>query len=89
MRILSVIWDEDNEAHIAEHGFTITDVESVLLDPKAKSGVSKSSKHPLKFGYTATGCYIAVAFDVLDVTDGLIYPVTAYEVDEPRLRKRK
>ncbi|MFT3883008.1 MAG: hypothetical protein QM703_25565 [Gemmatales bacterium] len=88
MRIQSVLWDEDNEAHIAEHGLTIDDVESVLLNPKAKAGVSKSSGRPLRFAYTAYGIYIAVAFDVLDETDGLVYPVTAYEVQEPRSRKR-
>ena len=88
MRISSVLWDDDNEAHIAEHGLTIDDVESVLLNPKAKTGVSKSSDRSLRFGYTASGMYIAVAFDVLDEVDGLVYPVTAYEVQEPRSRRR-
>lgn len=88
MHINSVLWDDDNESHIAEHGLTIDDVESVLLNPKAKTGVSKSSGRSLRFGHTTTGLYIAVAFDVLDEDDGLVYPVTAYEVQEPRSRRR-
>jgi len=88
MRIRSVLWDDDNEAHIAEHGLTIDDVESVLLNPKSKTDISKSSGRSLRFGHTPSGIYIAVAFDVLDELDGLVYPVTAYEVQEPRSRKR-
>ena len=88
MRISSVLWDDDNESHIAEHGLTIDDVEYVLLNPKAKTGVSRSSGCHLQFGHTDSGLYIAVAFEILDKEDGLVYPVTAYEVHEPRSRRR-
>jgi hypothetical protein len=38
------------------------------------------------FGYTSAGRYIAVVFEVIDDEPITIYPVTAYEVPEPRTR---
>ncbi len=83
-----MLWDDDNVAQIAEHGLSMDDVESVLLNPQAKRGVSKSSGRRLRFGHTLDGTFIAVAFDVLDPEEGLVYPVTANEVQEPRSRRR-
>jgi uncharacterized DUF497 family protein len=82
-------WDDPNDdgsntAHVAEHGLTTEEVESALLDEDTTFDVSDSSGRPIAFGRTATGRFIAVVFEVLNVADPLIIrPITAYEVPEP------
>jgi uncharacterized DUF497 family protein len=82
-------WDDasdpdGNAAHIAEHGLTPDEVESVLRDPRASHDVSGSSGRPIAFGATHTGRFIAVVYEVLNLDDPLILrPITAYEVPEP------
>jgi len=84
-----VDWDDPtdpdgNVAHIAEHGLTPEEVESVLLDPNATHDVSGSTGRPVAFGTTTTGRFIAVVYDVLNLDDPLIVrPITAYDVPEP------
>ncbi len=85
MRFVSILWDEDEEPdgnvqHIAEHGLVIEDVEFVLENP-ASEGMSDSSGRPCCFGYTPAGDYIIVVYE--QIGEGIIYPVTAYEVPEP------
>jgi uncharacterized DUF497 family protein len=85
MAFTQVIWDdpddpEGNVQHVAEHGLTIDDVESVLLRATSE-GHSQSSGRPCSFGYTPTGEYIIVIYEAIE-PDGA-YPVTAYEVPEP------
>jgi uncharacterized DUF497 family protein len=80
-----VIWDlpdDDlgNVQHIADNGLTPEEVEDVLLDPGIKATRSRSSSRPIVFGYTRTGRYIAVVYDVIDPLTAR--PVTAYEVEE-------
>ena len=79
----TIIWDEDeggNVEHIAEHGFDPEDVDHVLRNPESRS-FSKSSDRPCVFGYTPDGEYIIVIYEEID--EHTVYPVTAYEVDEP------
>jgi uncharacterized DUF497 family protein len=82
-------WDDatnpdSNSAHVAEHGLTPEEVESVLRDPRATHDVSGSSGRPLVFGTTHTGRFIVVVYEVLNPDDPLILrPITAYEVPEP------
>jgi uncharacterized DUF497 family protein len=84
-----VDWDEPgdpdgNTAHVAEHGLTQEEVESVLLNPKAQHDFSGSSGRPAAFGTTITGRFIIVVYEVLSKDDPLILrPFTAYEVPEP------
>jgi uncharacterized DUF497 family protein len=84
-----VDWDEasdpaGNSAHIAEHGLTPEEVESVLHDPRASHDVSGSSGLPAVFGTTHTGRFIIVVYEVLNPDDPLIIrPITAYDVPEP------
>jgi uncharacterized DUF497 family protein len=78
------IWDmpaepEGNVAHIAEHGLTIDEVESVLHDPDSMQDVSRSSGRPITFGMTNTGRYIAVVWENVDDDPWTVYVVTAYE----------
>lgn len=74
-----IIWN-GNVAHIEEHGLTVEDVEYVLENPDNET-ISKSSGLPCVFGFTPAGTYIIVVYEQVD--DG-IYPITAYEVDEPQ-----
>lgn len=82
-------WDEpddesSNTVHIAEHGLTPEEVESVLFDENTTFDVSHSSGRPIAFGSTHTGRFIAVVFDLLNLADPLIIrPITAYDVPEP------
>ena len=82
-----VNWDDEDDPrgniqHIANNGLTPDEVESVLLDPDATEGRSRSSGRPLVFGYTYTGRYIVVIYEVFEDDPPIIRPVTAYEVDD-------
>ncbi|HJZ90666.1 MAG TPA: hypothetical protein VKE40_07305 [Gemmataceae bacterium] len=71
-----VDWDDasdpdGNTAHIAEHGLTPEEVESVILDPNASHDVSGSTGRPVVFGTTTTGRFIAVVYEVLNLDDPL------------------
>lgn len=82
-------WDEPDEergntVHIAEHGLTPEEVESVLGNEQTQFDLSDASGRPIAFGATFTGRFIAVVFEVLNPDDPLIIrPITAYEVPEP------
>lgn len=85
MRHIQIVWDMDddldgNVEHVAQHGLSPDEVDSVLRDPR-DSGVSDSTGMPMVFGYTNTGKYIAVVFE--ETERGIVYPLTAYEVPEP------
>lgn len=85
MRFFQIIWDDEhdpdgNVQHIALHGLTVTDVEYVIENPIDEDS-SRSSGRPCFFGYTPSGEYIVVVYDL--VTNDTIYPTTAYEVPEP------
>jgi uncharacterized DUF497 family protein len=82
-------WDDPgdpdgNTAHIADHGLTCDEVESVLFSPDARQDDSGSTGRPVMFGTTYTGRFIIVVFEVLNEDDPCIFrPITAYEVSEP------
>ena len=81
---IEFLWDLDedpdgNVQHIAEHGLSREDVEQVVCNP-AKRGVSRSSGRPMIFGYTLSGSYIAVVYEVVDAN--VVYPITAFELEE-------
>jgi hypothetical protein len=81
MTILRVIWDEEaggNVEHIAEHGYSIEDVEHVLSDFHYE-GVSKASGYPFVIGYLPDGRRVGVAF--LRIDEVSILPVTAFDAD--------
>lgn len=81
------IWDDEpggNVEHIAEHGLTPDEVDTVLLDDTIPTSFSKSTGSPCKFGYTQTGKHIIVVWEEVSKDPKMIYPKTAYEVPEPR-----
>jgi uncharacterized DUF497 family protein len=85
MRISQVFWDleddpDGNVQHIAEHGISVEEVESVLYAAD-EVVASQSSGRPITFGETDTGKYIAVVFEIVEEDPLAVYPVTAYETE--------
>ena len=81
-----ILWDDENDPdsnveHIHQHDLTIEDVEYVLSNA-TEQGVSRSTGHPVVWGYTEDGRYTIVVFQELE--EDLIRVITAYEVPEPR-----
>ena len=82
MPYYEIIWDEGpggNVEHIAEHDLTPTDVEEVIFNPLDRD-VSRSSGLPILYGFTPDGRYILVVYE--KISDVMVYPVTAYDVEE-------
>lgn len=81
----TIIWDLEEEVlgnvqHLQEHGVAIEEVEEVLLDRRSNRAVSRSSGLPMAFGYTSTGRYLAVVYELVDDDPLTLRPVTAYDV---------
>ena len=81
------IWDleddpEGNVQHIAQHGLTMAEVESVFRDPSNRTEVSRSSELPITFGTTYTGRYIVVVWEEIESDPLRVRPITAYEPTE-------
>lgn len=70
--------------HIAEHDLTKEEIESVLLNPANPVDDSHSSGSPVTFGRTDTGRYIIVVWELANEDPTMLYPITAYEVPEPK-----
>jgi hypothetical protein len=70
--------------HIADHGVTTQEVEEVLRSLNAVDEVSRSTGRPARRGWTSTGKYLFVVYD-LDDRQGVVvvYPITAYEIEMP------
>ena len=88
------IWDlpedpEGNLQHIAEHGLTVDEVESVFTAKDTQTTTSQSSGYPITFGTTHTGRYVAVVWDRVDEDPLTVRPVTAYEPTRRRSRDRR
>ena len=84
MPFQSILWDLDddpdgNVVHCLAHEVTKEEVEDVVQNPRSRRGVSRSSGRPALFGETSTGRHLIVIYDEID--DGVIYPITAYDVD--------
>ncbi len=65
------------------------EVEEVLRDDQSEVEVSRSSGRPIIFGWTSAGERLAVVFEEMSEEPSIVYPVAAYPVPPPRLRKRK
>ena len=82
MAYFEFIWDDEpggNVEHIAEHDLTPADIEEVFFNP-VDHDVSRSSGLPIVFGFTPDGRYILVVYE--KISDVMVYPVTAYDVEE-------
>jgi len=87
--MVTILWDLDEEPdgnvqHVAEHGLTKEEVETVLLNPKNEVAESDSTGLPATFGWTDTGRHIIVVWENVFDDPRTIYPVTAYEVPPAR-----
>lgn len=85
MDIDRIVWDLDddpqgNVQHIAENGLTPDEVDDVLLTPE-EMGVSASSGLPIVFGFTSTGKYIGVVFQIVEESPLAVRVVTAFETE--------
>jgi hypothetical protein len=81
-----VVWDVDddpdgNVQHIAENDPTVDEVEDVLLNPKSKTLISRTSGRPITFGWTFTDRHIAVIWESVCDDPKMIRVRTAYEVE--------
>ena len=82
---VEIVWDleddpDGNVRHIAEHGITVDEAESVLRDPRSQSARSRRTGRPQVFGWSHTGKFITVVWEEVNDDPRMIYPVTAYEV---------
>jgi hypothetical protein len=71
------LWTDEIIDHLAEHGVTPDDFESIVNFP-ALRGASRSSNRPCCWGETSDGRFLICVYEMLD--DLTVLPVTAYEV---------
>lgn len=88
-----IVWDlEDdpsgNVAHIALHGITPEEVESVVCNPDNEVDQSRSSGEMVTFGWTETGKHLIVVWEECNDDPRMVYPITAYEVPPRQGRNR-
>jgi hypothetical protein len=76
------VWTEEIIGHLAEHGVSPDEFESVVSNPKSRD-ISRATRRPCCFGEALDGRYLYCVYEMLD--DATVIPVTAYEV--PRLRQ--
>src|SRR4051812_21907162 len=70
-KMIDCIWDmpddpDGNLQHIAEHDVSVEEVEEVLNARRSRTSRSRSSKLPITFGWTSTGRYIAVIWELVE-----------------------
>ena len=89
MSDIQIIWDLPDEPtgnyrHIIDgHDVTIEEVEEVLRDPNAEDDISRTSGNPVAFGWTTTGKYIILVYELVLEDPRILYPLTAYPVPPP------
>jgi uncharacterized DUF497 family protein len=91
VEVWSFVWDDEddpdgNVEHIAEHDLSIEDVEHVVKNP-TDEGTSDSTGFPAVWGYTPDDRYIIVIYE--EVAENTVRVITAYEVPEPKRRRRR
>lgn len=94
MATVECIWDlqedpEGNVRHIAEHGITPEEAEEVVRDGYEAAVASRTSGRPMVFGWTSTGKYLAVTFEIVDADAPQVYVITAFEAPPPAPPKRR
>jgi uncharacterized DUF497 family protein len=90
----TIVWDlkddpDGNVQHLREHDVSIEEAEEVMLDPASSRASSRSSGLPTVFGWTSTGKYLAVVYELVDDDPLTLRPVTAYEAPPPGSRRKR
>ncbi len=95
MADVQIVWDleddpEGNYWHIVVegHGVTREEVDEVLRSPSGKAAISRSSGNPITFGWTSTGQYLAVVWEMIQNNPRVVYPITAYPANPPQRKKK-
>lgn len=84
MRVTQVLWDlEDDVRGNAWHIAPIVDLVEVdeILFSMTSWEASRTSGNSITFGVTSSGVCIAVVFNLIDKSLGIVRPITAFEVD--------
>lgn len=79
-------WDEANEEHIARHGISRIETETVLVDPLARfmdSWIEDDEVRYRQIGSTARGRLLVVAFTLRGEA---VRPITAFDADRATIR---
>ncbi len=84
-------WDliddpDGNVQHLAEHGVDQAEAEYVIL--RGVRATSRRSGHVVSFAHTPEGRYLAVVWERVDDDPLIVRPITAYDVPEPRQRRK-
>jgi uncharacterized DUF497 family protein len=88
---MEILWDADddeagNVVHLQKHAVLPSEVSEVLFDPNSTTSYSRTSDRYLTFGFTLHGRYLAV---VTELDGPYVRPVTAYDVPQPKRKRRK
>jgi hypothetical protein len=79
-------WDapdliDGNVQHIAKHNVTPAEVEYVLNSLRSQTSRSRRHGHPITFGRTKAGRYLAVVYEIKKTKPFTVKPITAYDVN--------
>jgi uncharacterized DUF497 family protein len=80
------VWDEENIAHIAEHGLTPEEVEPVVQNPRNVTSYSRSSGRSTTYGMTKTSRYIIVVWEQVKERPWTVRVKTTYDLPRPSRR---
>lgn len=72
------VWVETTVEHLAEHGVTPDEFESIIQDPDS-TGISRSTGRPYTVGTLSDGREILCVYERID--EFTIELITAYELD--------
>lgn len=96
MRRVAFVWDleddrDGNYWHICVEGHDVSqdEVEQIINENYESATRSRSSGQPEAFGWTTAGRYVTVIFELVTENPLTVYPITAYEVPPPGMRKRR
>ncbi len=81
MPLFFIIWDDENETHIAEHGITAEEFREVLEAATNRAIVPNKVPGRLEvIGETDAGRLLKLVFEPID--GATIYPITAFDLGE-------
>ena len=94
MPYIHFIWDEEddpegNVQHFAEHGVSMEEAEEVLLNRESVTEISRSSDNYITLGRTLAGRHLGIVWQHVMDDPKTIRPITGYETEPRKRRKRK